>query len=70
MRRAFDHLLSLALKRMVAVKEIREGLDNRRTLLQAKLDVLQRGNWGFELGTSQLPVYQLCCPSLKGEVRS
>jgi hypothetical protein len=55
MRRAFDHLLSLALKRMVAVKEIREGLDNRRTLLQAKLDVLQRGNWGFELGTSQLP---------------
>ena len=56
MRRAFDHLLSLALKRMVAVKEIREGLDNRRTLLQAKLDVLQRGNWGFDLCTPQKPV--------------
>jgi hypothetical protein len=54
-RRAFDHLLSLALRRMVAVKEIREGLDNRRTLLQAKLEVLQRGNWGFDLGTPQKP---------------
>jgi hypothetical protein len=40
---------------MVAVKEIREGLDNRRTLLQAKLDVLQRGNWGFDRGTPQKP---------------
>jgi len=54
-RRAFDHLLSLALRRMVAVKEIREGLDNRRALLQAKLDVLQRGNWGFDLGKPQKP---------------
>jgi hypothetical protein len=54
-RRAFDHLLSLALRRMVAVKEIREGLDNRRTLLQAKLDVLQRGDWGFDLGAPQKP---------------
>lgn len=54
-RRAFDHLLGLALRRMVAVKEIRAGLDNRRTLLQAKLDVLQRGHWGFDPGTGQKP---------------
>jgi hypothetical protein len=54
-RRAFDHLLGLALRRMVATKELREGLDNRRTLLQAKLDALQRGNWGFELGEPRKP---------------
>jgi hypothetical protein len=54
-RRAFDHLLSLALRRMVAVKEIREGLDDRRTLLQAKLEALQRGSWGFDLATGQKP---------------
>ena len=54
-RRAFDHLLGLALREMVATKEIREGLDNRRTLLQAKLDVLQRGSWGFDSSTTQQP---------------
>lgn len=54
-RRAFDHLLGLALREMAATKEIREGLDNRRTLLQAKLDVLQRGAWGFDLGAPQKP---------------
>jgi len=54
-RRAFDHLLGLALREMVAVKDIREGLDSRRTLLQAKLEALQRGNWGFNLAKGQIP---------------
>lgn len=48
--RAFDHLLSLALRRLVATRELRKDLDNRRTLLKAKLDLLKRGKWGFNPG--------------------
>jgi len=47
-RRAFDHLLKLALRRMAATRELREDLDKRLTLLQAKHDALQQGNWGFD----------------------
>lgn len=47
-RRAFDHLLSLALKRVAAVKGEREDLERRRALLQSKLNLLQRGGWGFD----------------------
>lgn len=54
-RRAFDHLLSMALRRMVAVKEIRAGLDNRYALLQAKHDALLNGHWGFDLGKHEKP---------------
>jgi hypothetical protein len=54
-RRAFDHLLSLALHRMATTKETRKNLDNRHALLQAKLDILQNGNWGFDPGTPQRP---------------
>ena len=69
-RRAFDHLLSLALRRMVAVKEIREGLDNRRTLLQAKLEVLQRGNWGFDRSTPQKPANIVDLEAQLGEIEA
>jgi hypothetical protein len=48
MRRAFDHLLSLALERITAVKSERQELERRRSLLQAKLNLLQRGGWGFD----------------------
>ena len=54
-RRAFDHLLSLALHRMATTKKIRKDLDNRHALLQAKLDILRSGNWGFDPGTPQPP---------------
>ncbi len=54
-RRAFDHLLSLALRRMVAVKDVRKGLNNRQSLLQAKLYALQSGRWGFDSSESQQP---------------
>ncbi len=54
-RRAFDHLLSIALKRMVAVKDIRKGLNDRQTLLQTKLYALQSGRWGFDSSESQQP---------------
>jgi len=46
-RRAFDHLLTLALARITAIKDIREDLVEHRTLLQSKLNYLQRGDWGF-----------------------
>lgn len=47
-RRAFDHLLSLALKRLAGMKSDREDLERRRTLLQAKLNLLEREGWGFD----------------------
>ena len=47
-RRAFDHLLSLALRRISAVKTERETLERHRMLLQSKLDLLQRAGWGFD----------------------
>lgn len=46
-RRAFDHLLTLALARIAAIQEVREDLVQHRTLLQSKLNYLQRGDWGF-----------------------
>ena len=46
-KRAFDHLLSLALGRIGAVKTERDELERYRLLLQAKLDLLRRGGWGF-----------------------
>lgn len=47
MRRAFDHLLTLALARIAAVQDVRDDLVRRRTLLQAKHDALDRSGWGF-----------------------
>jgi len=47
-RRAFDHLLSMALKRLTAVKWEREDLERRRSLLQAKQNLLEREGWGFD----------------------
>jgi hypothetical protein len=49
MRRAYDHLLSLALKRLTFVKSERKDLEKRRTLLQAKLNLLEREGWGFDV---------------------
>lgn len=60
-RRAFDHLLSLALARIVATQDARENLLRHRTLLQSKLNCLQRGNWGFSdlSREAPLPVVEL-----------
>lgn len=56
MRRAYDHLLSIALGSITIVKGEREELEGRRTLLNAKLDLLQRGGWGFdETGSTEVP---------------
>ena len=56
MRRAYDHLLSIALGSIAIVKGERENLERHRALLQAKLDLFQRGGWGFdETGSSEIP---------------
>lgn len=46
--RAYDRLISLALRRITGMKVERKDLEGRRGMLQAKLDLLQRGGWGFE----------------------
>lgn len=47
-RRAFDHLLEIALSRITEVKARRGKLEKHRALLESKLSLLQRGGWGFE----------------------
>jgi len=46
--RAFDRLISIALKRITSMKVERKDLEGRRNMLQGKLDLLQQGGWGFE----------------------
>jgi hypothetical protein len=52
MRRAYDHLISLALRRITMTKMEREGLERRHALLQSKLNILRRGGWGYDGGSS------------------
>ncbi|MGB5762896.1 MAG: hypothetical protein WBM58_10155 [Sedimenticolaceae bacterium] len=47
-RRAFDHLLSLALQRIAEVSKERADLGQQRALLRRKLDTLHNGGWGFD----------------------
>jgi hypothetical protein len=47
-RRAFDHLLSLALSRIVDVQNERAELERHRSLLRHKLNTLQKSGWGFD----------------------
>lgn len=47
-RRAFDHLLMLALKRIAAAHTERTDLERERTLLRRKSAALAAGRWGFD----------------------
>jgi hypothetical protein len=47
-RRAFDHLLTLALTRIAEVRVERADLTRQRDLLRRKLTALERGGWSFE----------------------
>lgn len=47
-RRAFDHLISLALWRISEAKGERADLHQQRELLRNKLGLLQRSGWSFE----------------------
>ena len=46
-RRAFDHILTLALGEIVARRETRADLQRQRDLLQRKLSALERSGWSF-----------------------
>lgn len=46
--RAYDRLISLALRRITGMKVARKDLEGRRTVLQSKLDLQQQGGLGFE----------------------
>lgn len=47
-RRAFDHLLGLALTQLGDMKSERRELERRRELQRAKLNLLEREGWGFD----------------------
>ena len=47
-RRAFDHLLTLALKHIAEAKGSRAELSRQRDLLRSKLKTLERSGWSFE----------------------
>lgn len=47
-RRAFDHLLALALGRIASAHAERVELEQQRTLLRHKLATLESGRWSFE----------------------
>lgn len=47
-RRAFDHLISLALWRVIDAKGQRSELTQQQALLRSKLSVLQRSDWSFD----------------------
>ncbi|UHD14488.1 hypothetical protein [Thiocapsa bogorovii] len=55
MRRAFDHLLSLALSRIAEACVERADLTRQRDLLHRKLTALKRGGWGFDVQEGEQP---------------
>lgn len=56
MRRAFDHLLSLALKRLAGLKSERKDLERWRELLQAKLALFEKVGVGFGDATDDIAI--------------
>lgn len=54
-RRAFDHLLSLALARIVEVRAERTDFARQRDVLRHKLAMLERSGWSFEEGEATPP---------------
>ena len=64
-RRAFDHLLALALSRIADVHGERADLARQRDLLQHKLSVLQRGGWSFEAAEGAQPEHKALIAELR-----
>ncbi|TGU72744.1 hypothetical protein E4633_10650 [Geomonas terrae] len=54
-RRAYDHLLRIALGRIAEIKTRRGALEKHRALLNSKLSLLQREGWGFDPTTGEKP---------------
>ena len=54
-RRAFDHLLTLALSRIAETRAERADLTRQRDLLRRKLQALEHGGWSFEQPEDDAP---------------
>lgn len=54
-RRAFDHLLTLALAQIAERRAERAELARQRDLLRSKLEALKRGGWTFEQTAADRP---------------
>lgn len=54
-RRAFDHLISLALWRVIDAKGQRSELTQQQALMRSKLSVLQRSGWSFNDNPDEHP---------------
>lgn len=54
-RRAFDHLLALALGRIAEASAERADLIRERGLLKTKLAALEHGGWSFDAGQADAP---------------
>lgn len=52
-RRAFDHLISLALSRIIDAKGERAELNQQRALMRSKLTILNKGGWAFNDDANQ-----------------
>jgi len=64
-RRAFDHLLALALTRIADLHGDRADLARQRELLQRKLGTLKRGGWSFEAVEGALPEHKVLIAELQ-----
>lgn len=54
-RRAFDHLLTLALTRIAEARGSRTDLSRQRALLRSKLKTLEQSGWSFETQQDERP---------------
>lgn len=53
-RRAFDHLIGLALSRIIDAKGARAELTQQRALMRSKLAILNKGGWAFNDGPGKV----------------
>ncbi len=66
MRRTFDHLLSLALRRLTGLKSERTDLERWRALLQAKSSLFERVGMGF----GECPGDSVACEEQLGQIEA
>ena len=70
-RRAFDHLLTLALTRIAEARVERADLTRQRDLLRRKLTALEHGGWRFEPVGGRTPgCRRRCWPNWMGSRRN
>lgn len=68
-RRAFDHLLAIALAQITQRKDERDTLASRKALLRSKLDTLRRGGgFGQQTGAAELKQLQARLDEIDGQL--